>query len=72
MPNVWRSSDFINYDGTLALSLSNPYNKRIDVRASDQEGHSVAPPSPFVDCEVHQDTTSLYYESFVVTDHVIS
>ena len=55
MPNVWRYSNLFNYGGTYALSLSEPYNKRIDVRPGDQDGHSVPSPSPFVDSEeVHQ------------------
>ena len=53
------------------MSLSNPYNKRIDVRPGDRESYSVPSPSPFVEYEeVYQDI-SLHYESLVVTDIVI-
>ena len=35
----------------MAMSLSDRYNKRIDVRFGDQEGHSVLSPNPFFDYE---------------------
>jgi hypothetical protein len=56
----------------MALSLSTRYNKSKYVRSGDQDGHSVLSPNSFVDYdEVHQDRTSQYYESSVVTYLVI-